>query len=51
MMKLITVILVVLYFTHEGEAIASAMSHHNENKGLVCIFINFVTQSALSTFF
>ena len=50
MMKLITVILVVLYFTQEVEAIASAMSHHNENKKLVCFFTNFITQ-CVSAFF
>lgn len=51
MLKLLTVILVVFYFAHEGEAIASAMSHHSEIKELVCFFINFVAQCTFCSFF
>ena len=36
-LKVITVLLIICTFTDTGDAIASAMSRHNGNKGLVGI--------------
>lgn len=49
MLKLITVLLIICTFTETGDAMASAMSGHNGNKGLVGILIESIFKLVFMT--